>query len=108
MRPMNSSKNKLNSKLILNFNPKHNLNLLVDKEVEVEQQKYKKEWGYVCGYTNEREEKSGIRVWRRKNQEGKKKKENEDREEKSGYVCEGEKTKRKKGKKKEKGKTKSF
>ena len=50
---------------------------MVGKEVEAKQQiqkiKRKRVGVYVWVYGEDREEKSGIRVWRKKNQEGKKK-----------------------------------
>ena len=59
-----------------------------------------KRWEHVCGYSYEdREEKSGICAWWRKNKRGKRIKENKDREKKSGNVCGGEKPRGKKGKK---------
>ena len=64
---------------------------MVGKEVEAKQQiqKIKRERVGVYGwvYGEDREEKSGIRVWRKKNQEGKKKKENEDIERRRVGTC---------------------
>ena len=64
---------------------------MVGKEVEAKQQiqKIKREGVGVHGwvYGEDKEEMSGIRVWRKKNQEGKKKKENEDIERRRVGTC---------------------
>ena len=61
----------------------------------------------MCGYTNEREEKSGIHAWRRKNQEGKRKKKMKIERRRVG-TCVKEKKLREKRKKERKRKNKKL
>ena len=61
----------------------------MDEELGAKQQIQKSERVGVCMwvYGEDREAKSGIREWRKKNQEGKKKKENEDIERRRVGTC---------------------